>query len=677
MKPRFNVVRNGLEINDPIERYQCRIEIDGAVAPEPLETNPIPYPIDNAVKITVDSFKIPNRDTVYVYDGDGSVIGEISPQQRTTLPYSEYLLDVFEGLKVYIKVESSIRIWSDNSQTHIDLDRSTEIIIGVRSLHRRPGGKITTTAEPTDVMEAVSAFGSALKTRSPERSYPTLRGHPPELEIGDELNIPSEFKKDPTGIRIEVPPVLEQIYVVTPLAYYLGADVVPNSDSKIIVGSNYEYSLYGEKKFEEIVGEVLKQTVFLDCVVRTEGSLLTQLSERSKVEPILEFNIKSVYEQSLEDQVKVYLDVSFAEIESFLPQWCESELQGVPEAIPFLPFLANKLSTIRTSSESHNKNSYNIVRKDENFECIDKELGLGYTTFTNKLSISQHWESSNSLNTKAEAPLSAFYNNINRTPRKGPIEIEVVCNDQAMTSELITVYGTYGDRKELPFDVNIHHELAIDELKDVFNHPSDFVHYIGHIEEEGFRCRDGYLDAWSLETVGSKAFLLNACRSYSQGLALVEAGSIGGITTLEDINNKDAVCVGSTIAKLLNQGFPLYGAIDIAQKEIEMGEKYLIVGNGMTKVAQPNGALPIIFSLDEYKNTNEVTLNLYGKPGTGIGTVYQPHIASSELHYLAPKEIGPISVTKPQLTDFLDMGGVVALLEDKVRIGENIGLKEL
>ena len=36
---------------------------------------------------------------------------------------------------------------------------------------------------------ALSTLSSALKTTSVERSYPTLRGHPPALELGDALDV--------------------------------------------------------------------------------------------------------------------------------------------------------------------------------------------------------------------------------------------------------------------------------------------------------------------------------------------------------------------------------------------------------------------------------------------------------------------------------------------------------
>ncbi len=63
---------------------------------------------------------------------------------------------------------------------------------------------------------------------------------------------------------------------------------------------------------------------------------------------------------------------------------------------------------------------------------------------------------------------------------------------------------------------------------------TDFLHYIGHIDDDGFQCRDGRVDGTTLDQVGIGTFLLNACNSYDQGLGLVEQGAIAGIVPLNE-----------------------------------------------------------------------------------------------------------------------------------------------
>jgi len=77
------------------------------------------------------------------------------------------------------------------------------------------------------MMEAVSALPSALKTTSPERTWPTLRGHPPLLELGDRLEIPDAIDPPDGEISLTVPREYASVYQAAPLAFFLGATIRP------------------------------------------------------------------------------------------------------------------------------------------------------------------------------------------------------------------------------------------------------------------------------------------------------------------------------------------------------------------------------------------------------------------------------------------------------------------
>ncbi|MFC4436338.1 MULTISPECIES: hypothetical protein [Natrialbaceae] len=677
MKLIFEPTQHGLEIIDPVERHRYSLTAQKKVIPEATADDQIPYPVDEAVEIEVNKLSFFTKNTIYIYDSDGSLVAKIEPNERMSLPENEYVLDLSGPMKVYAYVKSSIDVYSDTRQTYIDLSNPTSAILGARSHHTRPAGTITTTSEPTDVMRAVSTFGSALKTMKPERSYPTLRGHPPALEIGNELDIPSKFERSETGIHIEIPPSLSQIFTITPLAYYLGAKIVPSSSPQLLLESDDSFELDGKEGLESTVERVLKKIFFLDCVVRSEGTLPSSIQERDSVESALEFDIKTVYEQPLAKQLQAYLDVPFAVVEPYLPDWRESRLTSSEEMIPFLPFISGHLTTVKTD-----KTEVNLADDSENpvtqqYTRSESSRETSNMNTANPPIIEQLWKDKDSTETTTKTPLSAFYNSISRTPRKGPIEIKVICNDRDMFGELVAIYGTYGDREELPFEVTVYHELTKNELKEVFSRPSDFVHYIGHIEDGGFQCENGELNAWTLETVGTKAFLLNACQSYNQGLALVEAGSTGGIVTLEDIDNRDAISVGSMIARLLNQGFPLYGAIDVAREKSNAGEQYQIVGNGKTTVAQYKSGCPVYCIIEREGNLNHVKFNIYSEFGMELGSIYRPYMESVSSHRLVPKEIGPVTASKPEIVEFLEMGAVPVLLNGTVKMSNDISLREL
>src|SRR5699024_7298273 len=258
---------------------------------------------------------------------DGS--GEILPSTKQ-FAYEEssagsYIIELHTPIKLYLRVEGPLTVRADFEQTSIEFSDMTTVVVGARSYHQHPAGTVTTTSDPEDVMAAVSTFGSALKTFSPERSYPTLRGHPPTVEIGDELSIPTDLTPPETGVIIELPPELKYIYPAAPLAYYLGAEMVPGSGPRLRAGSDFEYALDSGRGFETEVEQVLKQVFMLDCLTREEGLYDTDLHERRAIESDLaldtEFDSAALYDASPADRLATYLDIPFEIIEPHLPEW--------------------------------------------------------------------------------------------------------------------------------------------------------------------------------------------------------------------------------------------------------------------------------------------------------------------------------------------------------------------
>jgi hypothetical protein len=228
----------------------------------------------------------------------------------------------------------------------MSFEEPAEMVLGARSYHSQPAATITTTENPRDVMQAVSAMGSALKTTSPERSFPTLRGHPPAIELGDELRIPDGLDAPDTGIRIEVPPVREAVYVVAPLAYYLGAEVVPGDQPRLVTDDGFEHRLAPD--FEESVERVLKQTFFLDCIVWTEGRYPVELHERTAIDNDLDLEPAALYHRSSAERLAAYLSVRFETVQEHLPTWkLTTHVAPEPENVEILPFLIDDLAIVR------------------------------------------------------------------------------------------------------------------------------------------------------------------------------------------------------------------------------------------------------------------------------------------------------------------------------------------
>lgn len=684
MKPKFEPSKKGLEIIDRIERHRYQLTTHGETFPDPADTNEIQYPVDAAVEIQEEMITLPMNKHVYVREKDGSMVAEAQPPDPTSLPKGEYTLEISASLKIYLKMKGELYIYFDSDQTHIVIGDETRIIVGARSYHTRPANSIKTTKDPSEIMEAITAFGSALKTTSPERSYPTLRGHPPTIKLDDESEIPSDLNVRKTGVEIRVPPTYHYVYPITSLSYYTGAKVVPGSTPKLVTENGFSYPLTGKDGFETVVEKVLKHIFFLDCVVRTEGMTPLPLYERQAVESILPFDIKETYNKNIPGQIETYLEVPFVEIEEYLPEWrLEMQLEPTAESSKFLPFIANNLAVVRVQKGSTEPQLSSDIQTDaiESFTRSGSIDGVNLirgkdTPCKNGISdittIQQSWCSSNSAQITSTASLSAFQNSIGRTPRTDPIEIDVVCNDSDMRDELETVNGVYGTHEELPFDVSVYYETTTEELRRILSNESDFFHYIGHIDDFGFQCSDGRLDASEVETVGAKAFFLNACQSHEQGMHLVESGSIGGIVTFEDVVNSGATSVGSVIARLLNHGFSLYSALSLARKENIVGEQYQIVGDGITTIAQSKTGVPSVCSIENKRDFIKLELTTYNGSSTSKGSIVTPHIDSIDLYHLLPGEINGVFVTKSQFKEFLNLQEIPVIADDKIHWSDEI-----
>ncbi|WP_247003765.1 hypothetical protein [Halosolutus gelatinilyticus] len=667
VSPKFKSEGNGIEIIDPIERCRYQLQISNHSTPVQVEKDQVGYSVDSAVEITTSSITVPDSKAIYVLNHDEKALDEVIVNNSTYLSYGEYTIDLSRQIKVYILFESSVKIISDRNQKCLCFDDPTRITIGARSFHTRPADTITTTSSPRDVMRAVSTFGSALKTTTPEQSFPTLRGHPPTLKLGNELTVPDKFSLPDNGVRIEIEPTLDQVFTVAPLAYYLGAEVVPGSEPKLLTEKGYKYSFSYEGRFESTVERTLKQVFFLDCIVRTEGGWPGPLYERKTTKPILGFDISSTYKQSLADRIKTYLEIPYSTIEPYLHDW-QLKVQISPDepSVEFLPFLAYDLAIVSTKIDQNSCLNHPQIEHD-----ITKSQPISSSP-----AINQYWKCRESSKTKSTVPLSGLYNRIERSPRIDPLDINVICNDQKMTEELINVYGSYREQESL-LNVNVYKSLDRKSLREVLKKESDFVHYIGHIDADGFRCIDGNLCASSLDMVGTKAFFLNACRSFTQGIYLIEAGSIGGIVTSDDIVNMEAIHIGNTVSRFLDNGHPLYVAVEAVRNMSKFGHLYQLVGDGTSIISQSEDSVSKVCSIKRDSTGFTIKLKLHQGITKSKGGIYRPDLQFCEHYHLVPGEVIKNNISKPQLVQFLDREKMPVVLDGELRWSDEIKISEL
>ncbi|MFB6118637.1 hypothetical protein [Halosegnis sp.] len=534
-------------------------------------------------------------------------------------------------------------------------------------------------------MEAVTEFGNALKDLSSERSYPTLRGHPPALELGDSLEIPDGKRAPSTGITIEVPESLRSVYTIAPLAYYLGATVEPGSTPRLRTDAGADFSLTARESLSATVRAVLRHIFTLDCLARTEGYYEVPLAERRAVSGLLDTTDEtweSLYNRPVAQQVATYLNLPFEPVTEVAPEWRHTaDIPADERGVEVLPFLTADLASIRcydpdteptpgsqSGATSHESGATERidetmrreesngppaggepVSRDDLFRIRDAPtpvqsyVGDGFPIGANKASRMSYEQQ---LTARADASSNA--------------EVLVICNDPEMIAET-DVEEAYASFELLPVITAVETDVSCAGLREAFSRDVDLLHYIGHVDSRGVQASDGFLDLAALETIGATAFILNGCRSFKQGSKLVDAGAIGGVVTLERVHNSLATEIGRHIARLVNAGWPLDQAMSLLEADALIGESYAVVGDGSTALVA-NAATPTSYTLGTPgpvgttptppdtpgSATIEATIYTHPTRAYNLGTLFQSPVGTDD-QYLSGGEIDTFTVSAREL----------------------------
>jgi len=241
-----------------------------------------------------------------------------------------------------------------------------------------------------------------------------------------------------------------------------------------------------------------------------------------------------------------------------------------------------------------------------------------------------------------KASIAGYRNGLDHTPSE-EIGVTVVINDDGMADEGDVAEDVYGDDTEFPFDLRVYRNLTTDRLKAVLETDREFLHYVGHIEADGFQCSDGRLDARDLDFVGVDAFFLNGCASYDQGMALLERGAIGGVVTVTEVINSGATRVGKAMVKLLNHGFPLNAALSVASQQSFVGGQYSVVGDGDVDVVQRMDLAATILEVEHTRDGFSVSPHAFPTNDLAPGSQSKTVFDKRGQYYLTPGTLGPFN----------------------------------
>ncbi|SDR12073.1 hypothetical protein [Natronobacterium texcoconense] len=685
----------GLEVYDSIEQRRLRFETGAVATPRDTSTEEFPFPVDTTCSIETDELVFDRPYAITLHDGAGVTESSLEIGETASLDDRHQFVGVSGPIKLYVRAEGPGRVERRLRSFRIAFDRETTLVLGARSLHDRPAGTITTSPDLESMLTAISASASALKTTSPERTWPTLRGHPPLIELGDRLEIPAaiEQERPDPGVTLTIPPNYAALFAAAPLAYFLGADL-RTGDEPALATDRFDHPLPTGTAFEDAVAQLLKQCFFLDCLARTEGIFQSTLHERVALEDDLPFEFASLYDAPLAERLNRYLEVPYERIEPYVPRWpLTAHVPADPDSVEIVPFVTHELGVIRaarrTEIDGVDKTSApstaeaadsQLVRSASRSQRLDRSPTRGPAGTTliepdvTTESVEHAWFGDAIPYGASKATVEAYRNQLDRGTRKESIDILLVCNDARMIDEHDLLDDAYDGHEQVPFDVDSEFGVDTDRLATLLTDGGyDFFHYIGHATEDGLHCSDGKLDIRRLESVDVSVFFLNACRSYEQGLALTRKGAYGGVSTYADVENERAVEAGETMAQLLNCGFPLRGALEIARENAAIGDQYLIIGDGSTDIAQSDGGAPILVDLESREDGFAVAVQSYSTKEYKLGTTTESTLPTVSDRHLGPAHTSFVGVDRASLQEYLVWNDPPVRLDGELQWFHGIG----
>ncbi|WP_313695091.1 hypothetical protein [Halorarum halobium] len=671
----------GYEITDRIEEVKLPFRLDGD-DDRPVRVdagNAFPTPVDGCWEAKTRHVTPLCTADVYVRTPDNSLVETLTANGSVAVPAGKHVLELSTApVKAYLSIEGPASVDYDGRYPTVSLDDGPAAVrIGARSRHETPAGTITVTEEPADVAAALSTFGSALATTSPERSFPTLRGHPPLIETGDSLDVPSLVERAGTGVTLGVPFEYGPLFSAAPVAYYLAASIVESDDPYLSAGGTTRRLPADREGLAHELGAILRHCFTLDCATRAceAGLYDVDLQVHRALSESLDPPWRTWYDASLADRTAAYLDVPTSATEGAIDWPQTTDVKPVAENAAILPFLASDLSTIRSPPPAPTVPGGNGSGPLDEFVRSDEEPA--FTRSAGDRSESRPWLRGPTQNVTDEGnavvsprpadstslawvgpgyPMRAskptvesYRSRLDRTLSADlTIDVTVVCNDDRMAEEADEVYGF---RDHVAFDVRQDSELTVGELADLLAEDHDFFHYVGHVDERGVKCPDGFLDLEALEETGVDAFLLNACTSYRQGMALVEAGALGGVVSLTELPNSLATRVGRDLARLLDVGFPLDAALDVVGRGPFAGSAYTIVGDPRVQLCQCATGAAMLIELEDDPDGDRVlaTPRCYPTSSFDLGTMSMGHFGDDEERFIGSGRGEPVPIPVPEL----------------------------
>ena len=630
----FSLSAGELTVRDEAGGGEVVLRVDDDATITPATDAWFDVPVDDAVSVVTESVEFTDAVSAQFRDVDGEHYG--SPTGGEFSIGGETYLDFTTAMKLLVYVDGAMtgRLVGDEKDPEsllVTFDEPTRIVVGGRSFHEEPIGTITVTDDPDDLMTAASYLGSSIKEWSAERSWPTLRGHPPAIEVGEERHIPDNLSRPDTEVTIAVPRDTADVLRVTPLAHYFGADVVSGDRAELRLGSQYVEPLGSGAELEDSVDELLAHAVVLDSLVRIGGYYSFPRHEYEELAPELPFYPPELYDEPIHRQLLEYLEVPVETVAPYTPDWqAVGTLRPTVEDAETVPYLLDTLTGVHVTEDG-------VPRRSPPDE--GKPVVLSTNTAVPR-------------NTAAFPPAARERAADHEMRLSGEASVLFVGFDRPDPDGFA---DTDWDRFKINGRPTADYRQSVRraELRSLLAEPYTHVHYGGRVTGAGFVCDDGVLafDALPESTVGSISFPWGQ-PSTAELTGVLETASVACLTDEPvPIETAQALAVALVLGRSVASSASLAG-ID--------GVRYL--GDALLPIVnRPTGYGPLLFDVertgaDEFRVSATIDTNEHDL----IGRVSQTRVErTSEQYYLSGNRTRiPEPLTAEELADVMTIDGV-------------------
>jgi hypothetical protein len=456
------------------------------------------------------------------------------------------------------------------------------VTIGVKKMSRQA---IITGADVDSLFSAISFICTMPGETSPYRSHPLFRDLPPDIRLSSDGScLPHTSCGSP--IRFQLPPDLKYLYAVTPLSYYLGASVETGDGPHLEIngkpiGLPSEY-----RHFERWAGKMLSHTFQADCAVRCQIATGDRLPGID-VQALTGYSPEELMLMTMPDRFLLYSETLRYSRRAFNTWHMASYIEPVPSSIEILPFLMRSLSAIYAPKSTRLSEREVVSLSVSNFKGQHNGLTRGDPGPANAVVLpslynaqTQQWYSDGCPVDASLSSVVALKNSRNYARDRLIPEVCVICNEQPMAGEAYLLKKLLGRIA----NVEIRTDLSCNDLTHTFSEGFDIVHYAGHCDRRGLKCRDGHADLSSVGTCNVPVFFLNSCSSYVHGTRLIEKGAVCGIATMFRLLDEAALDVCTGFYRMLSQGYSIMTAYLGARECSVTGKEYLLIGDGFYKI---------------------------------------------------------------------------------------------